>query len=110
MANAPPSNKDIARVATGVLANPAAHIGKNYRPSGPELISPQDIAGILGHVLGRKVSYKDVPFKSFSKAAVAQGFALSDIAQELSGTRWRRVAITMAMAGTFIIMAMVTIC
>ena len=78
--NAPPSNEDIARVASGVLADPANHIGKSYRPTGPELISSQDIAGILGHVLGRMVSYKDVPFKAFSKAAVAQGFSLADIA------------------------------
>ena len=62
--NAPPSNEDIARVATGVLADPATHIGKTYRPTGPELISPQDVAGTLGHVLGRKVSYKDVPFET----------------------------------------------
>ena len=78
--NAPPSNEDIARVATAVLANPAPHIGKSYRPTGPELISPHDIAVILGRVLGRKVSYKDVPFKTFSKAAVAQGIPLTDIA------------------------------
>jgi len=78
--NAPPSNEDIARVATGVLANPTAHIGKTYRPTGPKLISPQDAAETLGHVLGRKVSYKDVPFKTFSKAAVAQGFQLSELA------------------------------
>ncbi|MGI9452447.1 MAG: NmrA family NAD(P)-binding protein [Geminicoccaceae bacterium] len=78
--NAPPSNEDIARVATSVLAEPASHIGKNYRPTGPELISPQDVAGILGKVLERKVTYKNVPFKMFSKAAVAQGYPLSDIA------------------------------
>ena len=78
--NAPPSNEDIARVAVGVLAEPANHIGKSYRPTGPALVSPQDIAGILGHVLGRKVSYKDVPFKMFSKAAVAQGYSLLEIA------------------------------
>ena len=41
---------------------------------------PQDVAGILGKVLERKVTYKDVPFKMFSKAAVAQGYPLSDIA------------------------------
>ncbi len=39
--NAPPSNEDIARVASGVLADPANHIGKSYRPTGPELISSQ---------------------------------------------------------------------
>ena len=78
--NAPPSNEDIARVATATLANPAAHIGKSYRPTGPELISPQDIAAILGKVLDRKVTYKDVPFKAFNKAAMAQDFPVSDIA------------------------------
>ena len=78
--NAPPSNEDIARVATGALSNPAPHVGKSYRPTGPKLISPQDIAGILGNVLGRKVRYKDVPYKAFTKAAIAQGFPLSDLA------------------------------
>jgi len=78
--NAPPSNEDIARVASSVLANPAPHIGKSYRPTGPELISPQDTAGMLGKVLGRRVRYRHVPYKAFSKAAIAQGFPLSDIA------------------------------
>lgn len=77
--NAPPSNEDIARVATAALADPAAHIGKSYRPTGPELISPRDVAGTLGKVLGSKVTYKDVPFKTFSKAAIAMGVPLSDI-------------------------------
>ena len=78
--NAPPSNEDIARVVSSILANPAPHIGKSYRPTGPELVSPEDIAGIFAKVLGRKVRYSNVPFKLFSKAAVAQGFPLSDLA------------------------------
>ncbi len=78
--NAPPSNEDIARVAAGALADPATHVGKSYRPTGPKLISADDMAGILGKILERKVNYKDVPFKMFSKAAVAQGVALSDLA------------------------------
>ncbi|MBT3885736.1 MAG: NmrA family NAD(P)-binding protein [Rhodospirillaceae bacterium] len=79
--NAPPSNEDIARVVTGVLADPAAHIGKSYRPTGPALISPEEAAEIFGHVLGRDVRYKDVPFKIFTKAAVAQGFSLLELSQ-----------------------------
>lgn len=78
--NAPPSNEDIARVVTGVLSNPAPHIGKNYRPTGPTLISPADVAGMLGNALGRKITYKDIPFKMFTKAAVALGFPLSELA------------------------------
>jgi len=77
---APPSNEDIARVATAVLADPTPHIGKSYRPTGPKLISPNDMAGTMGKVLGRKVAYKDVPFKAFSKAAIALGYSLSEIA------------------------------
>ena len=71
--NAPPSNEDIGRVAAGVLADPAPHIGKSYRPTGPELLSPQDIAEILTGVVGRKVEYQDVSLEMFLKAATAQG-------------------------------------
>lgn len=79
--NAPPSNEDIARVAAAVLADPAPHIGKSYRPTGPELLSTADIAGILSTVLDRKVTYRDVPFKMFQKAAMAQGFPLFEVSQ-----------------------------
>jgi NAD(P)H dehydrogenase (quinone) len=52
--NAPPSNEDIARAVAEILARPEGHAGKTYRPTGPELLSPQDLAAILGKVLGRK--------------------------------------------------------
>ncbi len=73
--NAPPANEDIAAVAAGVLAEPAAHIGKSYRPTGPKLISGHDVAAILGRVLDRRVRYKDIPTKLFIKAAKAQGLS-----------------------------------
>ena len=71
--NAPPSSEDIGSVAAGVLAEPAPHIGKFYRPTGPKLISPYDMADILTAVVGRKVKYQDVSIKMFLKAATAQG-------------------------------------
>ena len=37
---APVSSEDIARVAVGVLVNPAPHVGRYYRPTGPELLGP----------------------------------------------------------------------
>ena len=89
--NAPPSNEDIGRVAAGILADPTPHIGKCYRPTGPELLSPQDIAEILTGVVGRQVKYQEVPLKMFLKAATAQGVSPFDIAnirlyaQDLSG-------------------------
>jgi NAD(P)H dehydrogenase (quinone) len=46
----------------------------------PRLLPPSDIAEILDDVLGRKVAYKDSSFKMIQKAAIAQGFPLSQIA------------------------------
>jgi NAD(P)H dehydrogenase (quinone) len=71
--NAPPSNEDIARVIAACLANPDAHIGKAYRPTGPRLLDPSEIAHIMGKVLGRPVRYRDVPLPMFMKAASSLG-------------------------------------
>ena len=71
--HAPPSNEDIGRVAAGVLADPTPHIGKCYRPTGPQLLAPRDIAEILTGVVGRTVKYQEVTLKMFLKAATAQG-------------------------------------
>ena len=77
--NAPPSNEGIARVAVGVLTNPCPHIGKSYRPTGPELLPPHDIAGILTNVTGHKVKYQDSSIKMFAKAAKALGACFASI-------------------------------
>ena len=81
--NAPPSNEDIGRVAAGVLMNPEPHRGKSVRPTGPELISPTDVAEILTQVLGRRVKYQNSTTEMFLKAATALGVAK----HELSGLR-----------------------
>ena len=72
--NAPPSNEDIAAVTVGALSDPARHAGKVYRPTGPKLLTPQEIAGTFGKVLGRKVRYRNIPDKMFHKALRARGF------------------------------------
>lgn len=66
--NAPPSNEDIARVVVGALIDPEAHAGKRYRPTGPELLSPNEIAVAMGRALGRKVKYMDISEKMMTKA------------------------------------------
>ena len=78
--NAPPSNEDIAGVAVLTLMDPAKHIGKSYRPTGPTLLSPYDVADVFGKLLKRKVQYKDVPFRMFHKAAIALGFPTEQVA------------------------------
>ena len=79
--NAPPSNEDIGAVAAGVLANPAPHVGKTYRPTGPELLSGKEMAEILTDVLGRKVRYNPVSVNMFIKAALAQGISPFEVSQ-----------------------------
>ncbi len=73
--NAPPSNEDIARVVVGALADPERHAGKAYRPTGPALLSPMDIAEAFGRVLGRRVRYLDMPEQVFRKALRALGIS-----------------------------------
>ena len=71
--NAPPSNEDVAKVIVGVLTNPEPHIGKSYRPTGPNLLAPEEIAAIIGKALGRRVKYRNAPMKLFLKVAKSLG-------------------------------------
>ena len=59
----------------GALTNPAPHIGKTYRPTGSQLLSPEDIAAIYAKVLNRPVKYLDISEKMFIKAMTARGFS-----------------------------------
>ncbi len=72
--NAPPSNRDIAAVASALLVDPGPHLGRSFRPTGPELIGPTDFADILSRVFGRSIRYVDAPFVFFAKAARTIGF------------------------------------
>ena len=65
---APVSNEDIGRVAAESLANPAPYIGKTIRPTGPKLMSPQDLANSFSKVTGRKVKYDNISEKLFLKS------------------------------------------
>lgn len=69
--NAPPSNEDIAAVVVGALADPVAHAGKTYRPTGPALLSPNEIALAMSKALGRKVKYQDISENMMLKALKA---------------------------------------
>ena len=67
--NAPPSDEDIARIAVAALLDPARHAGKTYRPTGPEMISVNEMTRIMGRVVGRRVRHVRVPMWMFLKAA-----------------------------------------
>jgi NAD(P)H dehydrogenase (quinone) len=73
--NAPPSNEDIARVIVAALTRPGDLIGKSLRPTGPQLLSPDDIAATFARVLGRSVRYQDAPMNLFLKFAKSIGLS-----------------------------------
>jgi NAD(P)H dehydrogenase (quinone) len=79
--NAPPSNEDIARVVTGALEAPDRFVGRSLRPTGPRLLSPQEIAQVFGRVLGRPVRYLEAPMRLFLKVARSLGYRDYLIAQ-----------------------------
>jgi NAD(P)H dehydrogenase (quinone) len=72
--NAPPSNEDIARVAAAALIDPARHAGKRYRPTGPALLSAQDMAQVIGRAVGRAVRVVPTPAWLFLKTARMRGY------------------------------------
>ena len=79
--NAPPSNEDIARVIVGALRDPGRHGGRTYRPTGPRLLSPTEIAGAFTRVLGRRVRYLDMPDWMSRKALRALGISAFEQSQ-----------------------------
>ena len=79
--NAPPSNEDMGAVVAATLADPAPHIGRTYRPTGPKLLTPEQIAATFAKVLGRDVKYAPSSIDMFVKAATVAGFSPYDISQ-----------------------------
>ncbi|MEW8450417.1 MAG: NmrA family NAD(P)-binding protein [Candidatus Thiodiazotropha sp.] len=65
---APVSNEDLGRVAAEALVNPQPYIGRMLRPTGPELMSPQELADALGRAAGRKVRFNNISDRQFQKA------------------------------------------
>ena len=79
--NAPPSNEDIGAVAAHILEDPGKHEGKTYRITGREVLTSQEMAEIIGRVLGRKIKVRDMSEKMIMKVFKAYGYAIRDYSQ-----------------------------
>lgn len=66
--------RDIADAAVAVLTRDG-HAGKVYELTGPEAISNYDIASTLSSVLGREISYRDIPVDEARAALTSQGMS-----------------------------------
>jgi len=63
---------DVARAAAVVLTE-RDEDGANYELTGPEALSMADMAGVLTRVLGRTITYNDMPEDDFRRLLVDQG-------------------------------------
>lgn len=66
--------RDIADVAVAVITQDG-HAGKVYELTGPEALSNFDIAKVLSDVLGRNISYRDIPVEDARSALTEQGMS-----------------------------------
>jgi uncharacterized protein YbjT (DUF2867 family) len=65
--------RDVAAVAAEVIASPAAHAGKVYWLTGPELLSNYDVAAVLSTLLGRTITYRELTFEQTKDAMIRAG-------------------------------------
>lgn len=64
--------RDVAAVAARVLTEDG-HEGQAYELTGPEALSPAEIARKLSAAIGRKVRYQDVPPEAVHEAMLSRG-------------------------------------
>ena len=65
--------RDVAAVAARVAAGPAAHAGKTYWLTGPELVSNYDVAAVLSRLLGRTIDYRELTVQENKDAMIRAG-------------------------------------
>lgn len=65
--HAPIAGEDQARVIVGILENPDPHRGQVYPLYGPVELTHDEIAGIVGRVLGKTVSYQSMPIEKWAE-------------------------------------------
>jgi uncharacterized protein YbjT (DUF2867 family) len=65
--------QDIAAVAAVTLANPEAHAGTEYAPTGPDTLTVSEAADIIGSVTGRPVRHVDIDRRAWVESVIASG-------------------------------------
>ncbi len=65
--------RDVAAVAAEIITSPAAHAGRTYWLTGPELLSNYDVAAVLSRLLGRTITYRELTFEQNKDAMIRAG-------------------------------------
>lgn len=74
--NAPPSEDDQGRVVAHILKSPEKHHQKTYRPTGPKVISQQEVAQVFGKVFNREVKLMPISEKMLLKSLKAGNYPI----------------------------------
>lgn len=85
--HSPITSTDIGRVAAAVLADPTAHIGKSYVLTGLDRLSFKEIASIFSEMLGRPITYVDVPADEFKADMERRQFAPSLLEHHMQSSK-----------------------
>nr|WP_299171637.1 NmrA family NAD(P)-binding protein [uncultured Allomuricauda sp.] len=78
--NPPPSEEDQGRVVAHILKDPEKHHGKTYRPTGPKMISQQEVAATFSKIFGRKVKIMQISEKMLLKSLKSMGYPIYEYA------------------------------
>jgi NAD(P)H dehydrogenase (quinone) len=65
--HAPIATEDQGRVIAGILEDPEPHRGKVYPLYGPVELTHDEIARIVGRVLGREITYRSMPIEKWAE-------------------------------------------
>jgi uncharacterized protein YbjT (DUF2867 family) len=65
--------RDVAAAAAEIVTSPAAHAGRTYWLTGPELVSNYDVAAVLSKLLGRTITYRELTFEENKDAMIRAG-------------------------------------
>ena len=67
--HAPVAAEDQARLIVAILQHPTVYVGKTYPLFGPVELTHPEIAAIIGRVIGKEVTYQQVPIEQFFEIA-----------------------------------------
>jgi uncharacterized protein YbjT (DUF2867 family) len=93
---------DIARVITEVLTDPVPHIGATYRLTGAQALTMNDISAEFSKVLGRSITYLDIPVERYRDYLLKAGRSehlvahLCSLSQKMKAGEFAEVTTTVA--------------
>jgi uncharacterized protein YbjT (DUF2867 family) len=65
--------RDVAAVAAEIASSPGPHVAKTYWPTGPEVLSADEVAAGFSQVLGRTITFRPISFEEQKREMIKAG-------------------------------------